>query len=80
MTTGEGTRVKKVLAAILLAIGGMMAGTGALAQVQMDVYFTGECDGTRDSRTADGADTAGVSAGPVELPTGRRRRKQTFAR
>ena len=40
MTTGEGTRVKKVLAAILLAIGGMMAGTGALAQVQMDVYFT----------------------------------------
>ena len=40
MTTGEGTRVKKVLAAILLAIGGMMAGTGAMAQVQMDVYFT----------------------------------------
>ena len=40
MTTGEGTRVKKVLAAILLAIGGMMAGAGALAQVQMDVYFT----------------------------------------
>lgn len=32
--------MKKVLAAILLAIGGMMAGTGALAQVQMDVYFT----------------------------------------
>ena len=30
MTTGEGTRVKKVLAAILLAIGGMMAGAGAL--------------------------------------------------
>ncbi len=32
--------MKKVLAAILLAIGGMMAGTGALAQVQMDVYFS----------------------------------------
>ena len=47
MTTGEGTRVKKVLAAILLAIGGMMAGTGVLAQVQMDVCLTGECDGTK---------------------------------
>ena len=39
---GEGTHVKKVLAALLLTACAAAAGAGAQAQVQMDVYFAAD--------------------------------------
>ena len=50
MTTGEGTRVKKVFAAAMLLMLAMMLSVCALAQTQMDVFFA---EGAMERETAE---------------------------